>query len=111
VSADLFFDDLTFAVLPWFDQIAAVARKQGDPVMLDDSPIPDAQFTSAGDGYEVARVSLLNCPSSQGACVHRLQGGPFGVTVRGMDVLASYALTMPAWSSCRDPTDISCGIP
>lgn len=111
VSADLFFDDLTFAVLPWFDQIAAVARKAGDKVMLDDSPIPDAQFTSAGGGYEVARVSLASCPSSQGACPHRLQGGPFGVTVRGMDVLASYALTMPAWSACRDPTDVSCGVP
>ena len=108
VSADLFFDDLTFAVLPWFDQIAAVARKEGDPVTLDDSPIPDAEFTSAGGGYEVARVSLPSCPGSQGACAHHLKGGPFGVTVRGMDVLASYALTMPAWSSCRDTTDVSC---
>jgi len=110
VSADLFFDDLTFAVLPWFDQVAAVVRQEGDPnpIMLDDSPIPDAQFTSAGGGFEVARVSLLpSCPSSQQACPHHLHGH-FGVTVRGMDVLASYALTMPAWSGCHDMTDVTC---
>ena len=105
VSADLFLDDLTFAVLPWFDQVAAVVRTQGVQVLLDDSPIPDAQFTPAGDGYEVARVSLPTCPSSQEACAHRLQG-TFGVTLRGMDVLASYALTMPAFPNCRDSSDV-----
>ena len=28
--------------------------------------------------------------------------------MRGMDVLASYALTAPAWSGCHDSIDLTC---
>jgi hypothetical protein len=56
----------------------------------------------------VARVPLQPpCSASQQICLHRLQGR-FGVTVRGMDVLASYALTAPAWAGCVDPLDLTC---
>ena len=53
----------------------------------------------AGGDYEVARVLLEPCPPSKLVCTHRLQGR-FGMTLRGMDVLASYALTAPSWKGC-----------
>jgi len=115
VSVDKFLDDLTFAVLPWFDQMAVVVRKASDPsdpthlsvpLLLDGSPIPDTQFTSAGGGSEIARVTVASCPPSKQVCAHRLQGA-FGVTMRGMDVLSSYALTVPTWVNCHD-VDINC---
>jgi hypothetical protein len=107
VSVDRLLDDLTFAVLPWFDQVAAVVRKTGEEVILDGRPIADAEFSPADGDYEVARVTLKTCPDSQGVCAHRLQGH-FGVTLRGMDVLSSYALTMPSWDGCHDPIDLTC---
>ena len=103
ISAEKMLTDATFAVLPVFDQMIAVVRPQtelipfqlaqADPVLLDNAPIEG--WTSAGGGYEVARVSLEPCPASQEVCTHRLQGR-FGVALRGMDVLASYATTLPA---------------
>jgi hypothetical protein len=109
ISANKMFDDLTFAVLPSFDQVIAVARMSGDQVLLDDVRIDDKLFAPAGGAYEVARVQLQPpCPASQQVCLHRLQGR-FGVTIRGMDVLASYALTAPAWTGgCIDPLDLTC---
>jgi hypothetical protein len=104
ISADRLLDDLTFAVLPSFDHMIAVARLSGDQVLLDGLAIGDSMFRPAGAGYEVARVPLLPCPATEQVCTHRLQGR-FGVTMRGMDVLASYALTAPAWSGCIDPLD------
>jgi hypothetical protein len=108
VSADQLLDNLTFAVLPWFDQAIAVTRKIGGPaVTLDRMPIADNRFTAVGGGFEVARVSLQPCGASMQVCTHTLQGG-FGVSMRGMDVLASYALTMPAWHGCNDLQDLTC---
>ena len=66
-------------------------------------PSTTTLFAPAGGGYEVARVPLPPCPASEQVCAHRLQGS-FGMTLRGMDVLASYALTAPAWDGCIDPT-------
>ena len=113
ISADSLLHDVTFAVLPVFDQMIAVVRAQpelipllvaqADPVLLDGAPIEG--WTSAGGGYEVARVSLEPCPPSQEVCTHRLQG-KFGVALRGMDVLASYATTLPA--GCSDGVIDSC---
>jgi len=107
ISADRLYTDVTFAVLPHFDQMIAIARTPGNRIVLDGSRIDDARFTPAGGGFEVARVSLPPCPASAGVCPHRLQGR-FGMTLRGMDVLASYALTVPAWSGCIDPLDPTC---
>jgi hypothetical protein len=107
ISADKFLQDLTFAVLPSFDQTAAIARKSGQTVMLDGVALDEKLFVSAGGGYQVARVALPTCPPSEQVCTHRLQGR-FGMTLRGMDVVASYALTAPAWAGCIDMLDPGC---
>ncbi len=115
ISADQLLQDVSFAVLPSFDQMVAIARErsepvpfeleQNEPVLLDGEPVDDALFAPAGGGYEVARVLLPTCLES--VCTHRLVGR-FGMTLRGMDVLASYALTAPAWMGCHDEYDSSC---
>jgi hypothetical protein len=114
ISADKMLQDVTFAVLPVFDQMIAVVRPPPEPlepvqpVLLDGVPIDDAEFSPAGDGYEVARIRLEPpCPQSQSVCTHRLQGR-FGVTIRGMDAMASYATTLPAWTGCTDAPDPMC---
>ena len=112
VSADVWLSDLSFAVLPNFDQLVAVARPRGAPVMLDGLLIDDSRFVPAGGdqvmGYhEVARIPLATCPARELVCTHRLTG-TFGMTLRGMDVFSSYALTAPTWSGCIDPADTTC---
>ena len=107
VSADALLEDLLFATLANFEHVAAVVRPEGDEVTLDGSPLGDSLFRPAGNGFEVASVPLPRCPGAEGACTHRLQG-KFGVSLRGMDVLASWALTFPAWATCADPSDGAC---
>jgi hypothetical protein len=107
ISRDQLLKDLRFATLPNFDQVAAVLRKAGENVMLDGWVLDDSLFGPAGNEYEVALVPLPSCPGAEGACTHRLQGN-FGVSLRGMDVLGSWAFTVPAWSGCADPSDGSC---
>jgi hypothetical protein len=108
ISADNLMEDqdVTFSVLPVFDQMVAIARLRNEPVWLDGEPVENhAPFVPAGGDYEVARVLLEPpCPPSKLVCTHRLQGR-FGMTLRGMDVLASYALTAPSWKGCVDPSD------
>ena len=94
-------------MLPSFDQVAAIARKANDVVLLDGVVIPSAMFTPAGGGFEVARVRLPDCPPSEQVCTHRVQG-LLGMTMRGMDVSASYALTAPTWKGCIDSSDPFC---
>jgi hypothetical protein len=101
ISVDKLLEDLTFAVLPHFDQMIAVVRKGDQPVTLDGGRLDDTLFFPAGDEYQVARVPLDKCPASKLLCPHRLQGA-FGMTLRGMDIVASYALTAPAWAACID---------
>jgi hypothetical protein len=115
ISAEKMLTDATFAVLPVFDQMIAVVREQPEliplqlaeaaPVLLDGAPIEG--WASAGGGYEVARVRLEPCPPSQEVCTHRLQG-KFGAALRGMDVLASYATTLPAWGCSDGALDPMC---
>jgi IgGFc binding protein len=109
ISADEMLDDLTFAVLPYFDHVIAIAREGTDPITLDGELVKDELFSPAGGGFQVARVllSTSTCPASKAACPHRLQGH-FGVTLSGMDVVASYALTPPVWSTCLDPINLNC---
>jgi hypothetical protein len=100
ISADQLLTDVTFSVLPGFDQMVAIVRMKNDPVSLDNVPVDD--FVPAGGDYEVARVLLQPpCPPSKLVCTHRLRGR-FGMTLRGMDVLASYVLTAPSWKGCND---------
>ena len=98
-------DDLTFAVLPSFDQVVG-RRSQGERTRRDARRrvrrYPDSMFTPAGGGFEVARVPLPHCPPSLQVCTHRLHG-LHGMTMRGMDIAPSYALTAPAWGICLHP--------
>jgi hypothetical protein len=107
VSLDRLLSDLTFAVLPNFDQLAAVVRPQGKTIMLDGATVPDALFLPAGSGFEVAQIPIPPCPLSAGVCAHELTGS-FGMTLRGMDVLSSYALTAPTLAGCVDLADPTC---
>jgi hypothetical protein len=88
--------DLWFAVLPHFDQMVAMVRRAGEDVFLDDIPIAASSFQPAGEGFEVATISLPACPKVEGACAHHL-AGQFGMSLRGMDVRSSYELTAPTW--------------
>jgi hypothetical protein len=113
VSLDRLLDDLWFAVLPYFDQVISVVRPTGTPVMpvmpvmLDDQAVADASFLPAGAGFEVAQVPVRSCPASNEVCPHHLTGH-FGMTLRGMDVLSSYALTAPTFAGCVDLSDPTC---
>jgi len=102
-----FLSDLRFAVLPNFDQLVAIVRPTGATVMLDEVVLDDSRFTSAGTGFEVAQVLLPVCSSVDRVCTHHL-AGEFGMTLRGMDVVCSYALTAPTWTYCADPTTPGC---
>jgi len=112
VPADTWLSDISFAVLPNFDQLVAVARLKGAAVTFDGTPIDDGRFVPAGtdkDGhsYEVARIPIGTCNPRDMVCTHRLTG-QFGMTLRGMDVLSSYALTVPSLERCHDPAIITC---
>jgi hypothetical protein len=112
VPADEWLSDLSFAVLPNFDQLIAVARVKGATVILDGVPLDAGRFLPAGTddkgtAYEVARIPLATCNPRELICTHRLTG-QFGMTLRGMDVLSSYALTARSWTSCNDDADLSC---
>jgi hypothetical protein len=102
VPVDQLLTDLYFPVLPNFAQMIAVVRPRDSiPVTIDNNAIDN--FVPAGRDYEVAQVEIASCPADAGVCTHHLQG-LFGVTLRGMDIVCSYALTVPTWRGC-DPTD------
>ncbi|HVZ71028.1 MAG TPA: IgGFc-binding protein [Polyangia bacterium] len=102
VPTDLLLDDLWFSVLPTYDSALAVVRKTGQPVFLDDARVDDTLFSPAGGGYEVGEVELPPCAPTDVVCAHHL-AGQFGVTMRGEDVVTSWATTVPAWNVCTDP--------
>jgi hypothetical protein len=99
--------DMRFAVLPNFDQLVTIVRKMGMPVMLDEGMVGDSLFVPAGTGYEVAQVPLPPCAPASDVCTHHL-AGQFGMTLRGMDVVCSYALTAMTWVYCADQTTPGC---
>jgi hypothetical protein len=105
VSTDRLLKDWVFAVLPGFDQMVTVARTAGAFVLLDGAPLARGMFSPAGALFEVAQITLPDCPLSASVCTHRLSSDErsFGATVRGMDALSSYALTAPTFRGCIDP--------
>jgi hypothetical protein len=91
-----------------FDHEVVVLRKIGDPLSLDGRPQPPGLFTrvSADAEYEVARLGpqhLDECEDSFDDCDHVLVGPALGVSMRGMDVVCSYALTIPSAQMCVLP--------
>jgi hypothetical protein len=98
--------ELYFGVLPNFDTEAAIVRPVGAPLYIDGTIVPpDAKIEAAGGGFEIVRQPIDPCPPGDGACTHHLEGR-FGITMRGMDVLASWALTAPTW--CIDSPTTNC---
>jgi hypothetical protein len=106
VPTTVWLTDYWFAVLPNFDTQIALVRHMGQPVYLDGRQL-DVAFAPAGGGFEVARVTLDPCPREDVVCTHHLEG-QFGFTMRGMDVLCSYALTAPTWVPCSDVDSMGC---
>jgi hypothetical protein len=107
VPTDPLLTDFWFATLPSFDALAAIVRKAGKPVYLDGARLDEASFERAGSGFEVAQIPLASCPLTEGVCTHHL-AGQFGFTMRGQDVLTSWALTVPTWVACSDPDAPGC---
>jgi hypothetical protein len=92
-------------LVPGFDTELVVVRERGTSVRLDGVLVPDSQFRSAAPSirFEVARVSVAECPDQWGDCQHRLTGPAFGASWRGVDVVCSYALTVPSRDQCALP--------
>ena len=71
------------------------------PVTFDGDDI-GATFVAIGEGFSVARRTIPPCYGGIDQCMHRLNGA-YGLTLRGMDVACSYAVTVPTWTAaCSD---------
>jgi hypothetical protein len=101
VGATTLLTNLPFAVPPSFDLQLEIVRASGAEILLDGTAIPGAMFQSVGPGFDVASVRLDPCipTDGTGVCTHLLvsgsQSGGFGMSLRGMDVGSSFALTTP----------------
>ena len=98
---------LRFAVLPGFDTMIALVRRSGRPLFLDGAHLEESSFEPVGGGYDVGRLPIEACAASELVCTHLVEG-QFGLTMRGMDVLAGWALTVPTWIPCGDPDQPDC---
>jgi hypothetical protein len=106
VASQSLMSDLFFALPVAFDHELAIVRPTDAPVMLDGMAIGKEAFNDAGSGFEVARWPIAPCFAAPGdgvpaSCQHHLHGR-FGLTLRGMDGIAGYALTAQTWRSCFD---------
>jgi hypothetical protein len=105
------FTSLPFAVPPGFDLLLGVVRQAGVEVHLDGPAIDDEMFQPAGGGFDVAAVPLAPClpTDGSGSCMHQLTSPVgFGVTLRGMDVGSSFALTPPILVAACGPDSELC---
>jgi hypothetical protein len=105
--------DVVMAFPPGFDQEVLITRRKGVPVQLDRKPLDDKLFHSAsGDGaFEVARLETTDigpCLDTLEGCQHVVSGLQFGASWRGMDIVCSYALTVPPRNICVLPSAPGC---
>jgi hypothetical protein len=112
VDASLSSGPLAIKLVPGFDHEVIVVRDATSPVTLNGSLVPESRFRAlVPDGrYQVARLGAADlgpCDDGWDSCLHHLSGKALGVTWRGMDVVCSYALTIPAWHTCALP-NVSC---
>jgi hypothetical protein len=107
IPTDLLLSDYLFSLPANFDHELVIARRADTPIRLDGLPINDSLFLPAGDRFEVARVHIAPCVGAPDRCVHRL-AGQFGLTLRGMDVVCSYAVTPQPWMRCDNPDTPGC---
>jgi hypothetical protein len=101
------FKSLLFAVPPQFDLQLAIVRVSGQEIDLDNVRVAEGLFQPVGRGYDVAAVPLDPCVPTDGSgiCTHLVaskspSASGFGLTLRGMDVGSSFALTPPLLASC-----------
>ena len=98
VDATTFLKSLPIAVPPGFDLQLAIVRKAGAEVDIDETAVPDGNFQSVGNRLEVAVIPLDACVPTDGSgvCTHLIESKiGFAVSLRGMDVGSSFALTVP----------------
>jgi hypothetical protein len=100
IPVDPLLEDSLIALPPNFDHELTLIRKRGAVVTLDGLPV-DGVFAPVAEDFEAVRVRFLPCNGPAGACLHRVRGS-FGLTLRGMDVFCSYAITVPSWVRCVD---------
>jgi hypothetical protein len=104
--------DTVFVLPPGFDHQVVIVRRAGKAVTFDDQPVSDDAFRPAspsGD-YEVARFSgdeLGPCVELLDGCRHHVVGETVAVSWRGMDIVCSYAVTLPTGNMCALP-GVSC---
>jgi hypothetical protein len=92
---------LSVTLPPSFDHEIVVVREHKDTVLLDGVLDLEPRFLSTVNGgrYELGRISQQDlgvCADLADPCLHMIGAGAFGVTWRGMDVVCSYALTVPS---------------
>ena len=98
--------EVVVAFPPGFDHQLVIVRRAGSQVWFDGVLIGDEQFHSISPlhPFEVARYSgeqLGQCIDLSDGCSHVIRGDQMGVTWRGMDVVCSYAATLPSTSLCQ----------
>jgi hypothetical protein len=98
--------EVVVAFPPGFDHQLVIVRRVGSPVWFDDELVGDDQFRliDPQEPFEVARYSaaqLGQCIDLSDGCSHVIRGDQIGVTWRGMDVVCSYAATLPSTSTCQ----------
>lgn len=100
---------LSFTLPPNFEHEVVVVKKIATSLALDGRPLAEERFTlvSPQGPFEAIRLGdaeVGTCADPEGPCDHLLTGEGFGVTWRGMDVVCSYALTVPSADGCVLPT-------
>ncbi len=77
--------------------------------MLDGGPMSGSMFHAVDPDWEMAELPLAACNAASGACLHRLTAtrDGFGLTLRGMDVSASYVLTAPGLLRCDSNSEFA----
>jgi hypothetical protein len=93
-----FLKTLPLAVPPSFDLQLAIVRPSGAEVDIDKTAVSDGKFQPVGNGVDVAVIPLEACVPTDGSgvCTHLIESKiGFAVSLRGMDVGSSFALTVP----------------
>jgi hypothetical protein len=102
VPAGPWLTNYRFAVLPNFDTMLVIVRRKGTPIYYDEARLEESLFERVTPDLEAAQVPVEACSPSDDVCTHHLEG-QFGLTMRGMDVQCSYAMTAPTWVPCTEP--------
>jgi hypothetical protein len=101
---------LTFVLPPAFENDIVLVRRKGAHLTFDDRDMASERFApmelSTGTMLEVTRLlpsEIGPCADLIDPCRHRIDGEDYAMTWRGMDVVCSYALTVPTSNPCALP--------